>query len=257
MENNHTHVFLLGFPRSGTTLLEQVLAGHPDVEAMEERDAFIAAIPEFIASNAGLDRLASLPEAELEQYRRAYWDFVAQYGHRTDRKVFIDKMPLNTVLLPLIARLFPDAKILFALRDPRDVVLSCFRRHFGMTRQMYEMTTLASAAAYYDAVMGLAKIYRGKLALDLIETRHEDLLQDFEAETRRLCAFLGLEWREDMKNFAQRARDSVINTPSGAQIARGLTKAGMSQWQRYADAMAPVLPQLAPWVAAYGYERQA
>jgi hypothetical protein len=105
--------------------------------------------------------------------------------------------------------------------------------------------------------MGLAKIYRGKLALDLIETRHEDLLQDFEAETRRLCAFLGLEWREDMKNFAQRARDSVINTPSGAQIARGLTKAGMSQWQRYADAMAPVLPQLAPWVAAYGYERQA
>jgi hypothetical protein len=234
-----------------------VLASHPDVEAREERDAFIAAIPEFIASNDGLDRLASLSEVALEPHRRAYWDFVAQYGHGAGSKVFIDKMPLNTVLLPLIARLFPDAKILFALRDPRDVVLSCFRRHFGMTRQMYEMTTLASAAAYYDAVMNLAKIYRGKLALDLVETRHEDLLRDFEGETKRLCAFLGLEWRDEMKNFAQRARESTINTPSGAQIARGLTKAGEGQWRRYADAMAPVLPLLAPWVAAYGYERQA
>ena len=253
---NHTHVFLVGFPRSGTTLLEQVLASHPDVEAMEERDAFSAVIQDF-SGDAGLDRLAALPEPELERYRAAYWDFVAGFGHRRDRPVFLDKMPLNTALLPVIVRLFPDAKILFALRDPRDVVLSCFRRRFGMTPAMYELTTLEGAAAYYDAVMNLAEIYRGKLELDLTETRHEDLLADFEAETKRLCGFLGLSWRDEMKNFAGRAKTSTIHTPSGAQIARGLSRAGLDQWRRYEARMAPVLPRLARWVARYGYERKA
>lgn len=255
-KSDHTHVFLVGFPRSGTTLLEQVLAGHPDIEAMEERDAFSAVIQD-LSGNAGLDRLAALPEAELERYRKAYWDFVAGFGHRADKPVFLDKMPLNTALLPVIARLFPDAKILFALRDPRDVVLSCFRRRFGMTAAMYELTTLEGAAAYYDAVMNLAEIYRGKLELDLTETRHEDLVADFEAETRRLCGFLGLSWRDEMKNFARRAQESTIHTPSGAQIARGLSRAGLDQWRRYETQMAPVLPRLARWVARYGYEGKA
>ncbi|HTQ13117.1 MAG TPA: sulfotransferase [Rhizomicrobium sp.] len=251
--NPRTHAFLVGFPRSGTTLLEQVLASHPGVEAMEERDALSEAVTEFIAPMDGLDRLARITADDIGRLRKAYWRVAGEFGHAGDRDVFLDKMPLNSVLLPLVARLFPEAKIVFALRDPRDVLLSCFRRRFGMTAQMFELTSLEGAAAYYDAVMGLAQIYRDKLGLDLSETRHEDLLQDFEAETRRLCAFLGLDWRLEMRNFAIRAQTSTIDTPSGAQVARGLTREGAGQWRRYAAELAPVLPTLAPWVKRFGY----
>jgi Tfp pilus assembly protein PilF len=252
-ETGPAPVFLIGFPRSGTTLLEQVLASHPDVEAMEERDCLIDAVTEFMAPGDGLDRLAALAPDECARYRELYWKRAAEAGQTVARDIFIDKMPLNTILLPLVAKLFPRAKILFALRDPRDVVLSCFRRRLGMTGQMYELTTLQGAAGYYDAVMNLSLIYREKLGLDICETRHEALLADFDGETRRLCDFLELDWRAQMRDFAVRAGARNIDTPSGAQLTRGLSQDGAGQWRRYRDQLAPVLPMLAPWAARFGY----
>src|SRR6185369_8775203 len=218
-----THVFLVGFPRSGTTLLEQVLAAHPDIVAMEERSCLVDSAVEFFGSNASLDRLAALSGAELEPWRQAYWKRVAEAGLSTSKAVFLDKMPLNAVFLPLIAKLFPAAKILFALRDPRDVVLSCFRRRFAMNAGMYEFTSLETTAAYYGAVMRLMEIYREKLPLDLLEVRHESLVADLRGEARRICDFLGMEFRDEMETFAGRAQVQNIDTPSGAQVARGLT----------------------------------
>ena len=94
--------------------------------------------------------------APLEPLRAAYWQLVAKAGIDMAGKMFVDKHPLNTLKLPLIARLFPRAKILFACRDPRDVVLSCFRHRFQMSAPIYEMLSLQGAARYYDAVMALA-----------------------------------------------------------------------------------------------------
>jgi tetratricopeptide (TPR) repeat protein len=251
--DRRTHVFLVGFPRSGTTLLEQVLASHPDVAAMEERTCLMDSAAEFFGSDADLDRLAALSEAELDTWRQAYWKRVAETEPLLSRPVFVDKMPLNAVFLPLIAKLFPAAKILFALRDPRDVVLSCFRRRFAMNAGMYEFTALDTSAAYYAAVMELMQVYSQKLTLDLFPARHESLVADFEGEARRLCGFLGLEFRDEMRGFAGRAKTQTIDTPSGAQIARGLSDAGMAQWRRYAAQLEPVLPMLAPFVARFGY----
>ncbi len=248
-----THVFLVGFPRSGTTLLEQVLAGHPAVTVMEERTCLMDSAGEFFGANAGLDRLAALPQEELAFWRQAYWKRVSEAGIAPSTAVFIDKMPLNAVFLPLIAKLFPRAKILFALRDPRDVVLSCFRRRFGMNAGMFEFTGLETTAAYYGAVMRLMEIYREKLALDLMDTRHESLVTDFEGEARRVCDFLGLEFRDEMRGFARRAGTQNIDTPSGAQVARGLSAQGLDQWRRYAAQLQPVLPWLAPFVTRFGY----
>jgi tetratricopeptide (TPR) repeat protein len=248
-----THVFLVGFPRSGTTLLEQVLAGHPAVTAMEERTCLMDGAAEFFGANTDLDRLASLPQDALATWRQAYWTRVSEAGIAPSTAVFLDKMPLNAVFLPLIAKLFPRAKILFALRDPRDVVLSCFRRRFGMNAGMFEFTGLETTAAYYGAVMRLTEIYREKLAPDLVETRHESLVTDFEGEARRVCAFLGLEFREEMRGFARRAGTQNIDTPSGAQVARGLSAQGLDQWRRYAAQLQPVLPWLAPFVTRFGY----
>ena len=251
--DSRTHVFLVGFPRSGTTLLEQVLAAHPDVTAMEERTCLMDSAAEFFGSDAGLDRLAALPDGELKSWRDAYWQRVAEAGVTPSGRVFIDKMPLNAVFLPLIVKLFPQAKILFALRDPRDVVLSCFRRRFGMNAGMYEFTAIETTAAYYGAVMRLMEIYREKLALNLLETRHENLVADFDAEARRICDFLGLEFLGEMRAFAARVRVQNIDTPSGAQVARGLSAQGLGQWRRYARELQPVLPWLAPFAARFGY----
>jgi tetratricopeptide (TPR) repeat protein len=248
-----THVFLVGFPRSGTTLLEQVLASHPQVATMEERPCLIDSAKAFFGADADLDRLAALSDAELQPWRDLYWKRVAETEGPRVKPVFLDKLPLNAVFLPLIARLFPKAKILLALRDPRDVVLSCFRRRFAMNAGMFEFTELENTAIYYDAVMKLVEIYRGKLALDVAEARHESLVADFEGEASRLCAFLGLEFDEAMHAFAARASRQNIDTPSSAQVARGLSDAGVAQWRRYAPQLEPVFPALAPFVARLGY----
>jgi len=248
-----THVFLVGFPRSGTTLLGQVLASHPDVQTMEERTCLMDSAATFFGSDADLDRLAALSESALDSWRDRYWQRVAESGGGPSKPVFVDKMPLNAPFLPLIAKLFPQARILFALRDPRDVILSCFRRRFAMNAGMYEFTRLDSAVAYYGAVMRLMQIYAEKLSLPVFEARHESLVADFAGEAKRLCEFLGLSYRGEMAGFASRAQSQNIDTPSSAQVARGLSDAGVAQWRRYARELEPVFPMLAPFVARHGY----
>lgn len=247
-----THVFLVSFPRSGTTLLGQVLAAHPDVESMEERSCLIDA-HELVLDASGLDRLAAMNGAELDHYREAYWKRVAEEWPQPLKPVFVDKLPLNSVLLCLVARLFPEAKILFALRDPRDVALSCFRRRFGMTQQMYELLTLKGAAAYYDVVMNLCEVYREKLGVAFYDARYETLVCDFEAETRRLCGFLDIGYDPGMADFAPRAKARHVDTPSAAQVARGLFTSGAGQWRPYRAQLSSVMPVLQPWAARFGY----
>lgn len=249
------HVFLVGFPRSGTTLLENVLTGHPDVVSLEEKDCLAAASETYLASNEGLERLAKISPAEAVRQRDSYWAAVHSFGVEPRGRVFIDKMPLASVALPLIAKLFPNAHVLFALRDPRDVVLSCFRRRFGMNASMYQLLTLDGAAAYYGAVMRLSELYRELLPLPRHEIRYESLVEDFEGTAQAACEFLGLEWDEGMADFAARARSRGISTPSAAQVARGLNREGQGAWRRYAEQMAPVLSVLQPWVERFGYER--
>lgn len=249
-----THVFLVGFPRSGTTLLEQVLAGHDRIEALEERDCLASAMAEFILPPDGIERLAALSGDDLSRFRDAYWAAARAGGASLDRPVFVDKLPFNLLNWPLIAKLFPGAKMLLALRDPRDVVLSCFRRRFRMSPFMYEMFTLDSAAGFYDATMDFAQFCRANLTLPFFVSRYEDLVGDFKPSVQAICAFLGLEYDDAMRDFAETARGRVIRTPSAPQVSRGLYSSGMGQWRAYRDQLAPVMPALAPWVAHFGYE---
>jgi Flp pilus assembly protein TadD len=250
------HVFLVGFPRSGTTLLENVLAAHPDVVSLEERDCLAGAIVDYLHAEGGLERLASIGAGEALKRRDDYWKSVRGFGVEPRGRVFIDKMPLASINLPLIAKLFPGAKVLFARRDPRDVVLSCFRRRFGMNRSMYQLLKLEGAGAYYASVMGLVELYRQILPLELHEVRYEALVEDFEGVAGAACRFLGLQWDDGMREFAARARTRSIDTPSAAQVARGLNREGVGAWRRYREQLQPVLPTLQPWVERFGYPAQ-
>lgn len=248
------HVFLVGFPRSGTTLLENVLAAHPDVVSLEEKDLLAPQSAAYLTSAEGLERLARISSGEALRQRDRYWAAVRKLGVEPRGRVFIDKMPLASVALPLIAKIFPNARVLFARRDPRDVVLSCFRRRFGMNPSMYQLLTLDGAAAYYDAVMRLSEVYRHRLPVAQHEVRYEGLVEDFEGTARAACDFLGLQWEQGMADFAAKARTRGISTPSAAQVGRGLNRDGQGVWHRYQEQMAPVLPVLEPWIRRFGYE---
>ena len=247
------HAFIVGFPRSGTTLLEQALAGHPDVVALEEPPTLAAPAAEFLGSPEGLARLAALPEAEAQQWRARYWADVRAIGADPSGKLFLDKAPAETSSLPLIARLFPGAKVLFAVRDPRDVVLSCFLSSFQMNALTYAFTDVGETAAAYAACMGLAETYRRVLPLDLRETRHEALVEDLEGELAAIAAFLGLEFHPAMLDIAATARGRSVRTPSAPQVREGVTTTRLGRWRAYADELAPALPSLAPWIQRFGY----
>lgn len=246
------HVFLLGFPRSGTTLLERVLTVSPRVIASEERETLTAATLEFMRGPAALDRLAAISPADADRHRAIYWRRVREIGENPAGRVFIDKLPLNTTKLPLITKLFPDARIIFALRDPRDVVLSCFRQRFRVNPSMFEFLTLEGAARFYSQVMALSDLYRERFDLTVLEHRYEDLVGDFEGRARAVCDFIGVDWTPDMHRFAETGARRSVATPSATQVARGLYD-GAGQWRRYADQLAPVIPILQPWIDRFGY----
>jgi Tfp pilus assembly protein PilF len=247
------HVFLLGFLRSGTTLLERILDMHPDVVNLEERDTLAALSQQFMSIPAGLNRLTALEGKALDDARESYWRGVRAFGVEPEGKVFIDKQPLNTFNLPLIAKLFPEARILFAVRDPRDVLFSCFRRHFEVNPVMYEFLDLVSGARFYDAVMNVGEISRQKLPLTLHEHRYEDMIADFDGRVRAVCDFLNIEWTDAMRDFSSKARETTIRSPSAAQVRKPLYGEGVGQWRRYAQEFAPAQPILARWIERFGY----
>jgi tetratricopeptide (TPR) repeat protein len=248
-----THVFLVGFPRSGTTLLEQALAGHPEVLALEEAPTLAQPYAEFLTSADDLARLSRLGEADASLWRSRYWSEVAAHGVIPAGKVFVDKAPAGTIYLPLVAKLFPNAKVLFAVRDPRDVVLSCFRNNFQLNAMTYAFTDLGETAACYGACMAMAEVYRRVLSLDLREVRHEALVGNFEAELAGIAAFLEIEVTPQMADIAGTSARRTVRTPSAVQVRQGLNTRGIARWRAYEEQLKPVLPVLAPWVKRWGY----
>lgn len=252
--SNTSPVFLIGFPRSGTTLLDQVLFSHPDVTVLEEQDTLAPVCARLFSGAGDVSFLADLSAGQIEQLRHLYWARVHERLKPSDiRRTFVDKLPLNAALLPLIYRLFPEARFVLALRDPRDVVLSCFQQRFGMNGAMYQLLRTDTAAAYYAAVMALVDQSRRLLPLQMHQIRYEDVVAQFEVQIGNLLAFLDLPWDDAVRNHTETARRRVINTPSATQVVRPLYTSSVGKWRQYEPQLAPVLGTLEPWVAAFGY----
>ena len=247
------HVFLLGYPRSGTTLVENVLASAPNVVALEERNTLDEIDQTLIANDGTMQPLDSLDSALIDRLRAGYWERVSTMAGDVANKTFVDMNPFNGIKLPIIARLFPEARILIMRRDPRDVVLSCFRINFTPSPAAWAFSDLEETARHYDAQMKLTEMCLGTLPLAFHEVRYDRLVTDFEPTVRAIAEFVGLEWTEAFRTFDRTAQTRGVRTASATQVRRGLYD-GRGQWRRYADQLGPVLPILAPWVERLGFE---
>ncbi|MGA9852428.1 MAG: sulfotransferase [Gammaproteobacteria bacterium] len=247
-------VFLLGFPRSGTTLLDQILSTHSRIVVLEEKETLRDVLTDYAASDARLAQFAGADDVILRRYRERYWARVAEFMPERPRdRLFIDKLPLNTMLLPLIHRLFPASPIIFALRDPRDVVLSCFMQSFEPNAAMRHFFTLESTVEYYAAVMAVGRTALEALPGRIHRLRYEDLVEDTEAEARRLLAFLHLGWEPAVLDFHKTARQRRINTPSYHQVAQPIYSTSRERWRRYEKHLQSALPRLQSFVKFFGY----
>jgi tetratricopeptide (TPR) repeat protein len=248
-----THVFLLGYPRSGTTLVENVLASAPDVVALEERNTLADSDEALIANDGTMPPLDALDGPLVADLREGYWRRVRAIAGDVANKTFVDMNPFNGIKLPVIARLFPDARILIMRRDPRDVVLSCFRINFTPSPAAWAFSDLEETAYHYAAQMELTELCVATLPLAFHDVRYDRLVTDFEPTVRAIAAFIGLEWTEAFRTFDRTAQTRGVRTASATQVRRGLYD-GRGQWKRYADQLRPVLPILAPWIDRFGFE---
>jgi Flp pilus assembly protein TadD len=242
--------FLVGFPRSGTTLLDTALMGHSRTQVLEE-----VPVLRTVSDEAGpLEDIGSIGHERLEHLRLRYFEEVAKVAPAAGGRLVIDKMPLNTLRGPMIARLFPDAPVIFALRHPCDAVLSCFMQNFRINQAMASFLTLENAARFYDAAMDYWMQCRELLPLRVHEVRYEDLVQDREAVLHPLLDFLDLAWEDGVLRHEETAKSrGFIRTPSYAQVTEGIYKRARGRWERYRDRMDGVLDILAPWAIRFGY----
>ena len=245
-------VFLVGFPRSGTTLLEQALSAHADIEVMEEHEFLDDARRNWVDGG----RLASIPamsHADIDSARNSYLHALSQLRQHKHKPVVVDKLPLNLVYLFLIHRLFPRSRIVLMLRDPRDVCLSCYFQAFELQGAMPYFLDLKDTVSYYDLVMSLATETAREISNPMITVRYEDLIREFEPTMRRLTGFLGLTWDAEILNYRQKAQTRAISTPSYQQVIQPLYLGSIGRWHSYHQRVEPEFRSLGQWVTHFGY----
>jgi len=254
-DGRQSPVFVVGFPRSGTTLLEQMLDAHPDFQSMDER-AFIHELTErmgLVGQHYPAD-LASLTQTEADQLRAVYFRMVDRVLPNLGQHRLVDKNPLNMLCLPMIVRLFPEARIILCLRHPCDVLLSCYMQSFRSPAFMVLCSSLQRLAHGY--VQAFEQWYRhvDVFAPHVLEWRYESVVDRFDDQVARLGQFLGIADASPMTRFAEHARDKrFISTPSYAQVTEGVHRKALGRWQNYRDQFEPVLPVLRPWIDRLGY----
>jgi Flp pilus assembly protein TadD len=252
-------VLLGGHPRSGTTLLEQILGAHPDMVAFDESEAFVQEIwhrlaPMQAAQALTVGALDSLDPHQRAQVRGRYLKSLLREIEGTPGgRVLLDKNPSPTAALHLWLRVFPELKVIIALRDPRDVVISCFFQNLMLTPANANFLSLERTVKHYADLMDVWLRARELGGFDWIESRYEDVVADLETEGRKVTEFCGLSWHPNQASHYEAARKKVLFAPTFSDVAQPVHKRAVGRWQHYAEALAPLQDRLAPYCKAFGY----
>lgn len=243
-------IVIAGFPRSGTTLLDTLLMNMADLHVLEELPVMRQV--EGAVDPAGLGKLTA---DDVQGLRARYYealDLIAPMPR--PGMTVVDKYPLHMARIPLIHRVFPDAKIILVERHPCDAVLSCFMANFQLNKAMREFVTLESAARLYDRVFTCWEKATALLPVNVHRIRYERMVEDLEGEMRALLDFLSLPWDDKVldNRGAAKKRDH-IRTASYSQVGEAIYTRSAGRWEKYREQMAGVLPILSPWAEKMGY----
>jgi len=248
-------VFVIGFPRSGTTLLEQMLDAHPDFRSMDERGYVYQLIErmEHAGQRYPAD-LANLTQQEADQLRAVYGRLVGHTLPDLGARRLVDKNPLNMLCLPMILRLFPDACIVLCIRHPCDVLLSCSMQAFRSPAFRTMCSSLPRLARGYTEAFEQCCRHIEVFKPRVLEWRYESVVADPGAAVANLGDFLEVMDASAMMDFAGNARrKQFIATPSYAQVTQPVSPAAVGRWEHYRKQFEPVLPLLRPWLERLGY----
>ena len=255
-ESRPSPVFLVGFPRSGTTLMDTMLDAHPRVRVLEETSFLEEAVDEVRKLPGGYPgALATLTGDQITKLRDAYWGKVDEsLGRPAPGSVVLDKNPFYSAHAPFIHLLFPGARFIFAIRHPCDVILSCFMQAFGNNPVLDNFRNLEDGAAVYRRVMDLWLGACATLPLKVHELRYEALVADKHQQIAALLEFLGLAWVESMQDHTGHARKrGRIYTPSYHQVIRPVYGDSVERWRRYRPYFGKALDVLRPYAGRFGY----
>lgn len=248
--------FLLGFPRSGITLINTMLGSHPSIQTIEERPTIETCVEAIDGLPKGYPgALDDMGRSEVDSLRGLYWASVTEHIEGPRKSELLDMFPLRTIHCALIHRLFPAARIVFVQRHPADVVLSNFMQDYSTNRANFEFTNLESTAQIYAASMRIWHKSGERLFKRICTVKYEDLLHDPLAVCQALVDFIGLPWNNDvLTRYIDRARNAVVGTSSYHQVAEPLYLRSVGRWRAYRKQMADVMPILQPHIDAMDYE---
>lgn len=248
-KDNSQLVFVIGFPRSGTTLLERILSTHPQIQILEETNA-INDLYMKINKKSGssyFKKLSNLTEQESDQLRQSYINGINDYVQRNKNEVIVDKMPMNVNHLALIQHLFPQALVILTLRHPIDVCIS------SLMQNMLQVFSFKSAAQYYDSYMQVLQTYRAKLKLNIHTIKYEDLIVDKKSLIKDILSQINLTWVDEMDQHHTHV--TRVNTPSYQQVNQPIYQDAKYRFQNYLKMINKDLNILDKWIKAYKYEK--
>jgi len=249
-------IFIVAFPRSGTTLLEMMLDAHPQLASMDEQPCVQAALDDLLATGARYpEELAHVSPTQLDAVRAKYWERVARKVTRSTGQRLVDKNPLNLLRLPVIRRVFPNAHIILAVRHPCDVLLSCYMQHFRAPDFALMCRSIESLAAGYRRTFSFWYEQARLLRPAVREVRYETFVANFQNEARSLLDFLAVPWHEAVLEPAARARErKYISTPSYSQVVQPVNSGSVGRWKAYETYLRPAITMVQPFLDRWGYE---
>lgn len=250
--------FLVGCPRSGTTLLEQLVDTQSSILSLDEKSTIHAVTNKIVQDGYQYPAcLASLDEDYVNELRRFYFQVAQDYiGTKSfsDHKLLLDKNPLLLLQLPLILRLFPDAKIILALRHPLDAILSCYMQNFVTDVRLGNFTGWQTSFQYYRMMFDSYHNFKTLLSWQEHKIKYEDLVDDMQGQMSSLMAFLQIEPdKQAFERFSQLSQKKIIRTPSNAQVKQGLYQGASGRWMNYLKYVQPHIPIVKGYINRFGY----
>jgi Flp pilus assembly protein TadD len=247
-----------GHPRSGTTLLERILDGHQSIVAVDESSAFSREVigtlmPSGRPASYDAALFNALTIAQLNDMRQRYADAFQKEAGSLAGGILVDKNPSQTAMLPLWLRVIPELKVLIALRDPRDVVISAYFQNMPLNVMSSNFLSLERTGRHYTDLMDVWLAVRQWEGFVWMETRYEDMVTNLEKEGTRVTNFLGLEWHPDQARFYEKDRQNPIYSPTYHEVTKPIYAHSTGRWRAYEKYLSPCLRDLDRHVRALGY----